>query len=269
MAGGLNRIVCGCTCINILLLVFRLGDIPQGESTKARELLKSLLSRRTARPFLILITFFFFQQFCGMNAVIFYAVAMFQGGNVTSSDDDAVGAGGLDSHQSAVIIGLTRFVMTAATCVLLARVGRRPLSLVSGFGMSAAMFALGTALYVQRDFVDGPDPALVLPCLVVFIASNTVGFFAVPWVMLGELLPETGRGVASGLVSAMAYSFVFIVVKTYPMLLEALGQAGVFWVYGAIALLGFLFVLALLPETQGKTLKEIENSFTKKSNRIK
>ncbi|KAF4525662.1 hypothetical protein B566_EDAN001262 [Ephemera danica] len=244
-----------------------LGEIPRGNRTGPADLLRSLFSQQTARPFCILLAFFFFQQFCGMNAVVFYAVNIFQGdvgSNVTAMSDE-VQTGWLDAHQSAVLIGLTRFVMTAATCVLLAHVGRRPLSLISGLGMSAAMFALGTALYVQREQT-GSDPAVVLPCLILFIAANTVGFFAVPWVMLGELLPEKCRGVASGLVSAIVYSFVFVVVKTYPLLLDAMGQAGAFWVYGAIALIGSLFVLALLPETKGKTLNEIERSFNKKSN---
>jgi Na+/melibiose symporter-like transporter len=185
-----------------------------------------------------------------MNAVVFYAVVMFQGDNDSESTL-------LDSNQSAVLIGLTRFIMTAATCIMLAHVGRRPLSIVSGIGMAAAMLTLSTSIYVQQS----PSPALALPCLAAFIAANTVGFFAVPWVMLGELLPEKCRGFASGLVSAIVYMFIFVIVKFFPYLLSELGQAGVFGLYGTISLIGFIFVIFFLPETHEKTLEEIEKMF--------
>ena len=51
----------------------------------------------------------------------------------------------------------------------------------------------------------------------------------------------------------------FLLTFTFPILIRQLGSAGTFWIYAAICLLGFFFVLARVPETKGKTLEEIEH----------
>ena len=50
---------------------------------------------------------------------------------------------------------------------------------------------------------------------------------------------------------------------TFPILNEAVGASGTFWLYGGICLAGFLFIRAKLPETKGKTLEELEKELTK------
>ena len=42
------------------------------------------------------------------------------------------------------------------------------------------------------------------------------------------------------------------------MLNASLGPAGTFWLYAAICVAGFVFILLRLPETKGKTLEQIE-----------
>jgi facilitated trehalose transporter len=82
--------------------------------------------------------------------------------------------------------------------------------------------------------------------------------------MLGELLPERCRGLASGMLSAVVYIYIFVIVKCYPGMLALFGQAVVFWVFGLVSALGTIFVYFFLPETRGKTLDEIEQSFKSK-----
>ncbi|XP_059488798.1 facilitated trehalose transporter Tret1-like isoform X2 [Neocloeon triangulifer] len=210
---------------------------------------KSLISRHTRRPLLILVVFFFFQQFCGMNAVIFYAVQIFQSAE----------GGILTDDQSAVVIGAARLVVICVSCAILSRVGRRPVSIISGIGMALSMLTLGTVIHLQGK----PPLAASLTCMTGFIAFNTFGFFAIPWVMLGELLPERCRGLASGIISAIVYIYIFIVVKSYPYMLTLLGEGSVFLIFGMISILGTAFVHCFLPETKGKTLLEIEESLRK------
>jgi hypothetical protein len=50
---------------------------------------------------------------------------------------------------------------------------------------------------------------------------------------------------------------------TFPVLNHWLGMAGTFWIYGAICMAGFLFVLARVPETKGKTLEQIEGDLVR------
>ena len=52
-----------------------------------------------------------------------------------------------------------------------------------------------------------------------------------------------------------------IVAQTFPYLLNNIGSSKTFWIYGACSAVTFFLVLALLPETKGKSLEEIEKSW--------
>jgi sugar phosphate permease len=85
--------------------------------------------------------------------------------------------------------------------------------------------------------------------------------------MIGELFPTRVRGLAGGITTCCAYLFSFAVLKTYPEMKDTLGRQGVFLFYGAAALLGTVFLWLCLPETQGKTLEEVERMFSRKRQR--
>ena len=82
--------------------------------------------------------------------------------------------------------------------------------------------------------------------------------------MIGEVFPMRVRGAAGGFTTCMAYVFNFVVLKIYPFMETQLRAEGVFFVYAAMSLIGTLFVGFLLPETRGRTLREIEESFAGK-----
>ncbi len=44
-------------------------------------------------------------------------------------------------------------------------------------------------------------------------------------------------------------------------LVQALGPSWTFWLYGLLAIASFVFAYALVPETKGRTLEEIEKSW--------
>ena len=51
----------------------------------------------------------------------------------------------------------------------------------------------------------------------------------------------------------------YIVAQTFPMMNDsaAIGPAVTFWIYAAVSLASFFFVLVMIPETRGRTLEEI------------
>jgi hypothetical protein len=53
----------------------------------------------------------------------------------------------------------------------------------------------------------------------------------------------------------------FAVSQTVPWMCKNLGESWTFWIYGVMCLVAFLFVLACVPETKGKTLEEIERDW--------
>ena len=55
----------------------------------------------------------------------------------------------------------------------------------------------------------------------------------------------------------------FIVSLTFLTLVSALGSSTVYWMYAGISAACLVFVIALIPETKGKTLEELEKLLIK------
>ncbi|XP_017475701.1 PREDICTED: facilitated trehalose transporter Tret1 isoform X1 [Rhagoletis zephyria] len=91
------------------------------------------------------------------------------------------------------------------------------------------------------------------------------GIRMIPWILIGEVFPAPVRSTASGLVSGLGYIFGFLANKLFLQMLTALTLPGTFWLYSAVALTGALVLYFTLPETEGRTLHEIEAHFSKKS----
>ena len=97
------------------------------------------------------------------------------------------------------------------------------------------------------------------------LTLSAIGVYAlslapVVWVVLSEIFPNRIRGAAMSASVFALWTACFILTDTFTLLIEneRIGEAGTFWIYAAICVLGFLFTLRFLPETKGKTLEEIE-----------
>lgn len=98
-------------------------------------------------------------------------------------------------------------------------------------------------------------------CILVYIMTSTMGFLTLPWVMVGEVFPADLRGIGGGLTTCFAYLVGFAVLKAYPSMRDVMQASGVFLFYGIVSLLGTAFVAIWLPETNGKTLAQVEQYF--------
>jgi MFS family permease len=224
--------------------------LDRGRPSAGAARLSAVLRPEVWKPLLILNTFFLFQQLSGVFVVIFYAVDI--------ADEAGVHT---DGYLVSVLIGATRLLVTVAISYASKRFGRRPLAVVSGVGMTICMGTLAGFLYLGSPALNWL-PAVTL---VLYIFMSTVGFLTLPWAMIGELFPARVRGLAGGITTCCAYLFSFAVLKTYPQMKDTLGRQGVFLFYGVMALLGTVFLWRCLPETQGKTLEEVERMFSRKS----
>ncbi|XP_037947939.1 facilitated trehalose transporter Tret1 isoform X2 [Teleopsis dalmanni] len=91
------------------------------------------------------------------------------------------------------------------------------------------------------------------------------GIRMIPWILIGEVFPAPVRSTASGLVSGVGYIFGFLANKLFLQMLTTLTMPGTFWFYSGVAFLGAVVLYFILPETEGRTLGEIEAHFSKKS----
>ena len=102
------------------------------------------------------------------------------------------------------------------------------------------------------------NPMLILLGILGFVASFAISVGPVMWVLFSELFPNRIRGLAISVVGLVNSAISFLVQLVFPWELAQLGSATTFLIYGVFAALGLIFVLAVLPETKGKSLEELE-----------
>jgi SP family sugar:H+ symporter-like MFS transporter len=234
--------------------VREIREVEEKETGSGLELLKA----RWIRPALVVaIGLAVFQQLIGINTIIYYAPT-----TLTS-----VGYGPESAIYANLAIGALNVAMTVIAIRIIDRVGRKPMLLAGLVGMVASLTILGVSSEVLSEPNSAGDPAAVvtLLCLAGFIVSFAATWGPVVWVMLPEVLPLSVRGTAMGIAICLHWGANFLVSQTFPIMLEGWGPGPVFLGYAAIGVLAFVFVKALVPETKGRSLEEIEAGLQRKT----
>lgn len=188
-----------------------------------------------------------FQQWCGLNVVFNYAHEVFS----------AAGYAVSDILMNIVVTGVTNVVFTFVAIRTVDRWGRRALMLFGSASLAVIYAVLGACYWA------GVSGVFMLALVVLAIACYAMSLAPVTWVVLSEIFPARVRGVAMAVSTFFLWAASFVLTYTFPSLNEAVGAAGAFWLYGAICVAGFLFILRRLPETKGKTLEELEQELTR------
>jgi len=122
---------------------------------------------------------------------------------------------------------------------------------------------LGNEVYKENDgdileVATNMNATIVLLGILGFVACFAFSLGPVMWVMLSELYPIKHRGIAIGVIAFVNSFFSSLVQWIFPWELSNLGNALTFFIFGAIALVGFFILMKILPETKGKSLEELE-----------
>jgi SP family xylose:H+ symportor-like MFS transporter len=240
-----------------LRVLVKIGGAEQAEATLGE--IKATLHEKNA-PWLsygffvifIGIMLSVFQQFVGINAVLYYASNIFR--NMGASTDSSL--------LQTIIVGVVNGIFTVVAIVTVDKFGRKPLMIIGSIGMAASMIALGLAFY------SGNVGLLALIFMLAYTAAFAMSWGPVTWVLLSEIFPNSIRGVLSIAVAAQ-WIANWIVSLTFPIMndnewLTAKFHHGFsYWIYGVMGILSALFMWKLVPETKGKTLEEIERLWKK------
>jgi hypothetical protein len=95
----------------------------------------------------------------------------------------------------------------------------------------------------------------------VYVGAFAVSLGPIFWLLNAELYPLKIRSKAAAVGTMANWTFNFIVSLTFLLLIDALGRSGAFFFYAAICVLTFFFCRALVPETKGRGLEEIQDVF--------
>lgn len=212
---------------------------PQSSTTSNSKLSWS----RHRAPILLAVTIAGFNQFSGINAILYYLNDIFA----------AAGFNDLSSDLQAVAIGAANLVATIAGISLMDRVGRKPLLLVGSFGTAASLAAVALIYSTARGEV------LLLPALIAFIIFFATSQGAVIWVYLSEIFPTEVRARGQSLGSATHWLLNALISFAFPVV-AAETLALPFWFFSSAMLLQAFIVWRYFPETKGKSLEAVQIS---------
>jgi SP family xylose:H+ symportor-like MFS transporter len=194
-----------------------------------------------------------FQQFVGINVVLYYAGNIFR--NMGASTDSSL--------LQTIIVGTVNLLFTVLAIVTVDRFGRKPLMIIGALGMAVSMIALGIAFYSNNVGL------IALIFMLTYTAAFAMSWGPVTWVLLAEIFPNSVRGAMSIAVAAQwianwIISLTFPIMNDNVWLTSKFNHGFSYWIYGIMGILAALFMWRMVPETKGKTLEEMEGLWKKK-----
>ncbi|WP_406705846.1 sugar porter family MFS transporter [Sodalis sp.] len=189
------------------------------------------------------------QQFTGMNVIMYYAPKIFGIAGFTSTANQMWGT---------VIVGLVNVLATFIAIGLVDRWGRKPTLKLGFLVMAVGMGVLGTLLHLGIDTEFQKYFAIIM--LMLFIVGFAMSAGPLIWVLCSEIQPLKGLDFGITVSTATNWIANMIVGATFLTMLETLGNANTFWVYGALNVIFIILTIMLIPETKNVSLEHIERN---------
>jgi len=208
--------------------------------------LRELFTPRYSRVLLLGLIIAVFQQWCGTNVIFNYAQEIF------------VGAGfNVDGmFINIVITGIANVLFTFVALYTIEKWGRRTLMLIGAGGLGIIYAILGACYFV------GMTGVLMVALVVAAISCYAMTLGPVTWTLLAEIFPHRVRGIAMATCTFALWVGCCTLTFFFPPMNATLGTYGSFWVYAAICICTFVFLLRHCPETKGKSLEQLEKELT-------
>jgi SP family xylose:H+ symportor-like MFS transporter len=199
-----------------------------------------------------------FQQFVGINVVLYYATDIFKGMGLSTNA----------ALFQTIIVGAVNLTFTVIAIMTVDRFGRRPLQIVGALVMAVSMIWLGSELWL------GGKGMAALVAMLVYTAGFAVSWGPVTWVLLSEIFPNQIRGKAMAIAVAAQWvanylvSWSFPILNNNPWLVRHFHHGFAYWIYGVMSILAALFVWRTVPETKGRTLEQMEALWASLRNKV-
>lgn len=235
-------------------------------STEVNEIKKSVASTRKSSitfgelkrrrywfPLTIGIGLLALQQLTGINALIFYSTSIFEAAGITNGNLATCG------------LGAIQVLATGASVWLMDKAGRRLLLTISSSGATLSLLSVAVAFYVKDAVSEDSSLYSIMSIITVvgvvgMVVAFSLGLGAIPWLIMSEILPVKIKGLAGSVAVLTNWLMAFAVTMTANLLLTW-NEGGTFTIYTLLAAFTLLFVTLWVPETKGRTLEEIQQSF--------
>jgi len=210
--------------------------------TRGERNLNSLFKGKNLKRSYLVIFIALFNQFSGINAVLYYAPRIFELGGLERSAALLGGVG----------IGLVNLIFTLLGMWLIDQAGRKQLMYIGSVAYIISLSII--ALYFYQDL---RSVALSF-FLFLFIAAHAIGQGTVIWVFLAEIFPTNVRASGQALGSSVHWILAALIPSAIPYLFSLIGAGTVFMIFSIFMILQLVWVHFYMPETKGKSLEELE-----------
>jgi len=195
----------------------------------------------------------FFQQWTGINAILYYAPTIFGGLGLSSTSITLLATG---------VVGIVMFIATIPAVMYVDSWGRKPTLVTGAIGMAACHFIIAAIIASFSD--DWPNhqgagwAAVVMVWL--FVVHFGYSWGPCAWIVVAEIWPISNRPYGIALGASSNWMNNFIVGQVTPDMLTHM-KYGTYIFFGALTTLGAAFIFFYFPETKGLTLEEMDILF--------
>ncbi|KAI7862105.1 general substrate transporter [Spinellus fusiger] len=225
------------------------------------ELLKPGLRRRLILGILIQV----FQQFTGINSIMYYAPKIFTQAGIADNSATLIASG---------VNGVLNMFATLPAVLYLDRLGRR-MTLISGaLFMGICMLLTGIVMSATgRVFVDATGSKAIdmsgnisasyfcIVMIYLFVAGFAYSWGPVGWVYPAEIFPVSVRAKGNSLATASNWLMNFVISEIVPVMLDTITW-GTYIFFGCCCFIMSICVFLFFPETKGRSLEEMDLVFS-------
>ncbi|XP_037711176.1 facilitated trehalose transporter Tret1 [Drosophila subpulchrella] len=202
---------------------------------------------KTRKAFLIGLGLISFNQLCGCFAMLNYTAVIFEQSGSS-----------LPPTMAAIVVGLIQLVGTYASTVLVDRLGRKILLLVSAVGIGFGQIAMGTYSYLQVSGYEVSAFSWVpISGFSFMMLLAAVGLLSLPFLVVSEIMPQKIRSTAIMILMSVLWLISTCTIKLMPVFTETLGMHGTVFMFAILSFSAAIFIAIFLPETKGKTVEAI------------
>ena len=211
---------------------------------------------------IIAVGIMFFQQFVGINTVIYYSPEIFL-------------KAGFEGNQAAIAasvsVGVVNVLFTILSLFLIDKLGRRKLFFIGTTGIFFSLLLIGFC-FAFSELLGDYTKIVLVACMLCYIAFFAISLGPLGWLIISEVFPLKVRGLGSSIGSLANWGFNTLVVWTFFKMIdgfnslfgkEEMGTASAFWVFAAVAIIALIWGYFFIPETKGVSLEKIEEHWRK------
>ncbi|CZT44423.1 related to quinate transport protein [Rhynchosporium secalis] len=195
----------------------------------------------------------FFQQWTGINAILYYAPTIFKSLGLTGNTISLLATG---------VVGVVMFFATIPTVLYIDRVGRKPILTIGAIGMALCHIIIAAIVATYKDSWPEHKAAGWAAVVMVWLFIVHFGYSWGPcaWIIVAEIWPLSNRPYGIALGASSNWMNNFIVGQVTPDMIAGIGY-GTYLLFGFLTLIGAAFIWFFVPETSRLTLEEMDVIF--------